>query len=666
LCALAIGASVLFGVSGAAQADSNPSCSTTNGTTTCVFAYTGAATSWTPPSGVTQATYTVDGAAGAGAYNNDTRLGEGGDPQKAGLGGEVLATLPVSHDDPVSISVGGHGGDQTDSKAVSAGGFNGGGAGHDVTIGSDRIVSGGGGGYSAISYTDPNVGSGGDWAIYAGGGGGAGGDGHLSSTDLVTGADVATGGSGGAGGYYSSGPLLFPAADGGSGLFATTNSSTLTDGSPGGGAFDDSGTPHAGGGGSGGSLGTDGTCSGAVSPGQSGAAGSSLQGGAGGGGDTYGPGGGGGGGWYGGGGSGSGASDNCGDTSTGSGGGGGGSQVVNTTPLSLQQRNLPDPTYTQGVRSGNGQVTISYTEPDQTAPVTTIALSPATPVSGWYTTSVDVTVTATDTTGASYAGGDGVAETRCALDPATVPTSFADLPSGPCVTRVIGDGKHTYYAASKDNANNPESPVAVSSFKIDTTAPTVTCDTPAPVFAPGASGMVTATATDATSLPANPTVSAAADTSSFGAKTASVTGYDNAGNATTVSCPYTVAYGFGGFLTPLAGSTMSYGVGSTIPVKFTLRDGSGKPLGAATSAALAAAKHVEVTLSGPNTSGTVRATALCSWSDTYFLCLLKIPSGLATGRGNTYYITAWENLGGGFVQPPPTSQSAKPITLTNQ
>jgi hypothetical protein len=124
----------------------------------------------------------------------------------------------------------------------------------------------------------------------------------------------------------------------------------------------------------------------------------------------------------------------------------------------------------QGVRSGNGVIIVTYT-PDTTPPVTTITLNPASPngSNGWYTSaSVGLTVSATDQ------GGSGVAETRCVLDPASVPASFADLPAGPCtLSSVSGDGQHTIYSASTDKAGNVESPVVSKSLKIDSTPPTL-------------------------------------------------------------------------------------------------------------------------------------------------------------------------------------------------
>ena len=68
----------------------------------------------------------------------------------------------------------------------------------------------------------------------------------------------------------------------------------------------------------------------------------------------------------------------------------------------------------------------------------------------------------------------------------------------------------------------------------------MTCDVPSPGPAyvlGGAAGNVTATVSDLISGPVAASVSGAADVSSVGAKTASLTGEDAAGNQTTVNCP---------------------------------------------------------------------------------------------------------------------------------
>jgi hypothetical protein len=77
--------------------------------------------------------------------------------------------------------------------------------------------------------------------------------------------------------------------------------------------------------------------------------------------------------------------------------------------------------------SNDVSVLLNTTSTDTTPPTTTIALSPASPdgQNGWYVSTVHLAVTASD-----QAGGSGVAETRCVLDPTSPPTSFDAIPAG--------------------------------------------------------------------------------------------------------------------------------------------------------------------------------------------------------------------------------------------
>jgi hypothetical protein len=159
--------------------------------------------------------------------------------------------------------------------------------------------------------------------------------------------------------------------------------------------------------------------------------------------------------------------------------------VTSTTSFSADiSWTLPagDGTKTVAVQYGDaaGNWSGNYTNSivlDTTPPTTTIALNPASPdgSNDWYKTNVLVTVSASD------AGGSGVAETRCVLDPASAPATFNDIPAGCAYTApdvyVTTEGQHTVYAASKDIAGNKETPVS-KSFKIDKTAPTGVSGTP--------------------------------------------------------------------------------------------------------------------------------------------------------------------------------------------
>jgi Glycine rich protein len=257
-----------------------------------------------------------------------------------------------------------------------------------------------------------------DRAIVAGGGGGGGYG------------DRAAGGGGGAGGGTSGGHGA--KSGGGSSVAGGGGGGTQTTGGAGGGSNEGSG--------------------------RSGGLESGGAGGRGGGGD----GGGGGGGYWGGGGGGSN------NTTEGGAGGGGGSGFGPAGAV-----------FQSGVRAGHGLVAITYTTtPDAGAPTSTIALDPAGPDGrgGWYVSAVKARVVAVD-----EAGGWGVSETRCVLDPASAPTSFDELPAGCAYTddgaAVGGDGEHVLYVASRDHAGNAEVPVG-QVFKLDRSAPTVDCEAP--------------------------------------------------------------------------------------------------------------------------------------------------------------------------------------------
>jgi subtilisin-like proprotein convertase family protein len=177
---------------------------------------------------------------------------------------------------------------------------------------------------------------------------------------------------------------------------------------------------------------------------------------------------------------------------------------------------------------------------DVIPPLTTVSLTPPAPTGsgGWYVSPVTVAVSAND-------GPAGtIAETRCAVDPAVTPATFAELPPGCALggagAPVGGDGPHTVYAASLDGSGNAGIPTSAA-FRIDATPPVLACAVPAPRLGLNQAGaVVTATLTDATSGPASATASAPADTTSLGSRTVTITGSDLAGHAASIVCPYTV------------------------------------------------------------------------------------------------------------------------------
>lgn len=131
--------------------------------------------------------------------------------------------------------------------------------------------------------------------------------------------------------------------------------------------------------------------------------------------------------------------------------------------------------------------------------------------------------------------------------------------------------------------------------------------------------------------------------------------------AADVSVNYTVVYGFGGFISPLPRSTLSKSA-SNIPVKFRLTNASGVPISATLAAALAAAGKVQVTLAGPPA---ISVTVPCIWDplNLFFQCNIKTQKGLGTGFSKPYTITAYENVGTGFVVAPPVGAAVNPETV---
>jgi hypothetical protein len=268
------------------------------------FRYSGQPATWVVPPGINEAELRAEGAQGAGGILS--------------RGARVAATVrSLASGDEVTVSVGGQGAAYAEG---GAGGFNAGG---------DGSLGGGGGGFSSIELD-------GTLMVVAGGGGGDG----AAGLNAATGQEPA-GGSGRQGGAIGT--------SGGNGSATAAHGATLGGGKGGarGGSFAAPGTDGAGG--AGGTVSGTSACGGGALAGAPGDSGESLQGGGG----APGAGGGGGGGYFGGGQGGGGASDECGSTA-GAGGGGGGSSFAHPS--------LPAE-FEGAVRPGNGQVSISYSNP---------------------------------------------------------------------------------------------------------------------------------------------------------------------------------------------------------------------------------------------------------------------------------------------------------------
>ena len=335
---------------GSAAAALPSGCSEAASTVTCSFSFTGAAQSFTVPSGVNSITVSAFGAQGGGS---------------GGLGGEAAAVFAVSPGAALEMLVGGQGGSSTGAQAGGGGGFNGGGGAGDGGFGSNGGASGqggsGGGGASDVR-TGPCASSlscgVADRALVGGGGGGAsgssaGGGGGSPSGDTGT----SGAGGGGGGGSQSTG------GSGGAGASVPVISCAAGNGTAGGVATQDSGGPGGAGGG--------GTAMGFALAGGPGA-------------------GGGGGGYWGGGGGGGGC------PLVGAGGGGGGSSF-----------GPADATFTNATQSGNGVVSISYTAV-QTSPSTlSFSTQAQSTLSAPQTVTVENTgINALGVAGLTFGGGD--------------------------------------------------------------------------------------------------------------------------------------------------------------------------------------------------------------------------------------------------------------------
>ena len=229
--------------------------------------------------------------------------------------------------------------------------------------------------------------------------------------------------------------------------------------------------------------------------------------------------------------------------------GGGSWSNVTTSPSVTAQRSGP--------WSGPGDdlaFKTFVTATDTSAPTTAIALDPAAADGerGWYVSNPRATVAAAD-----QAGGSGVAETRCVLDPAIAPSSFDELPTGCDYTgsgaAIAGDGEHVLYAAAKDQAGNAATPVK-HEFKLDTTAPSVTYTGNQDSYDIDATVEIACHASDATSgidaaATACESIHTPAHQLAIGTNQLTATATDMAGNHAAASTSFQVRVTAGGLCT---------------------------------------------------------------------------------------------------------------------
>jgi Ca2+-binding RTX toxin-like protein len=162
---------------------------------------------------------------------------------------------------------------------------------------------------------------------------------------------------------------------------------------------------------------------------------------------------------------------------------------------------------------------------DYSPPVITPTLTGTLGSNGWYRSNVSLTWDVTDA------------------------ESPIDSQTGCDQASVTADTAGTSFTCDATSAGGTSS--ATATVKRDATPPTVTCQSPAPVYSLGQVGArVQATVTDDTSGPLSASVSGPAATGAKGSFTAPVTGSDRAGNTTTVRCAYTVVVPACNGLTP--------------------------------------------------------------------------------------------------------------------
>jgi parallel beta-helix repeat protein len=192
---------------------------------------------------------------------------------------------------------------------------------------------------------------------------------------------------------------------------------------------------------------------------------------------------------------------------------------------------------------------------DETNPIITGAPTTSPNVNGWYNSDVTVKFTCEDSTSGPDESFFDVFVTLEGLDQSA---------EGTCT----------------DNAGNTADAV-VENINIDKTKPTITITTPiATNYLLNQNVLADWTASDAssgidTAIGTTPSGNSI-DTGTVGSKTFTVTATDNAGNSYTQTVAYSVGYIYGGILQPIeADGSSIFKFGSTVPVKFQLKDYNG-------------------------------------------------------------------------------------------
>lgn len=277
-------------------------------------------------------------------------------------------------------------------------------------------------------------------------------------------------------------------------------------------------------------------------------------------------------------------------------------------------------------------------QPDTAGPTASPSQSPAANGNGWNNTDVTVDWNWTDPSGIDLDHCDT--------------SSVATL-----------EGSYDVTGACKDGLGNASS--AKVGVKIDKTKPQLSPTVvPNPVILGGALPTVSPGATDTGGSGVATASCGTPSTAAIGTFAVTCSATDNAGNTATAQVSYTVAAFFGQWHSPMPKSTVK--AGSTIPVKFTLRNGSGAITGAVAKA-LVSGKQLRVLLTDKD-GITVAETICCTWvsSSAYFQCNLKTPKKLTK---NPYQLSVQERRAGSqsaadfFTAPGGTTTNPNPETI---
>lgn len=274
---------------------------------------------------------------------------------------------------------------------------------------------------------------------------------------------------------------------------------------------------------------------------------------------------------------------------------------------------------------------------DKTLPTILAAATTAPNGAGWYNSNVTVHFTCDDGTGSGIVS--------CPADQVLSAEGAAVASTAQTVS---------------DAAGNTSAPSNVVTVKIDKTKPTLSpAVSPNPVILNG-TATVTSGAADALSGLASQSCGTLV-TNSVGSKSVTCTATDNAGNTNSATVTYKVIYRFDGFLQPINDTAHTtycgnpcvasiFKGGSTVPVKFQLKDANGNVVqtatlpvwltpvkGGSTSAAIDESVYSDPATSG-NTYKWDGQQYHYNWKTTGFTAGFFWRIGVTLDDGQTYYV----------------------------